>query len=70
MGPLKILAPAGGVLVLATLAWLIASLEKCLWKIWIFDYRQTNKQTLENFIIRYEWEREEYGHQFSLTQLS
>ena len=35
------LAPAGGIL--DTLAWLFASLEKRLWKIWIFDYTQTHK---------------------------
>ena len=51
MGPSKILAPAGGML--ATLAWLLASLEKVLWKIWIFYYKHTHTQTLENFIIRF-----------------
>ena len=51
MGPFKSLAPAGGML--AMFAWFFASLEKCLWKIWIFDYRQTDKQTLKNFIIRF-----------------
>ena len=38
---------------LALLAWLLALLEEWLWKIWIYDYRQTNThKTLENFIIR------------------
>ena len=51
MGPLKILAPAGGML--APLAWLLALLESDSGKSgnWITD-KHTHKQTLENFIIR------------------